>query len=232
MTDDEEFFAWLDGELSAEQAAKVEARVAASPELTARAAQYRRLTAGLKEAFAPIIEAGVTPPRFAPAEVIDFGARAAEREVRRPLFGVPQWAAMAATLAVGLVVGNMLDGGASSPVTVANGHLVAAASLDRALETRLASAPADSGARIGLTFRDANGKICRSFHDGATSGLACRDGRQWRIEGLFQGAEGQDYNYRMAAGQDPRLAELVDRTIAGEPFDSAQEKAAKDRGWR
>ena len=34
---DEKFFAWLDGELSAPEAAEMEARVASSPELTALA---------------------------------------------------------------------------------------------------------------------------------------------------------------------------------------------------
>ncbi len=36
----------------------------------------------------------------------------------------------------------------------------------------------------------------------------------------------------MAAGSDPTLAATIDSMIAGEPFDAAQEKAAKDAGWR
>jgi hypothetical protein len=36
----------------------------------------------------------------------------------------------------------------------------------------------------------------------------------------------------MAAGMDPNLAALVDSTMAGEAFDAAAEKAAKQRGWR
>jgi hypothetical protein len=31
---------------------------------------------------------------------------------------------------------------------------------------------------------------------------------------------------------DPTLAALVDSTIAGEPFDAAQERAARDKNWR
>jgi len=31
---------------------------------------------------------------------------------------------------------------------------------------------------------------------------------------------------------DPNLAALVDSTISGEPFDAAQEKDAKAKGWR
>jgi hypothetical protein len=36
----------------------------------------------------------------------------------------------------------------------------------------------------------------------------------------------------MAAGDDPRLASLIDESIAGEPFDASAEKAALQRGWR
>lgn len=232
MNEDEEFYAWLDGELDGAAAERVAARVAASPELAARAERHRALAAGLRSAFDPVIEAGATPPPFQAAEIIDFGARAAERQ--RSRFAMPQWATMAATLVLGLVAGTIIggSGGADSPVLVENGHLIAAASLDQALDTRLASAPAGDGAQIGLTFRDASGRICRSFREAAASGLACRDGGQWRIRGLFQGAEGQSGDYRMAAGEDPRMAALINETIAGEPFDALQEKKALETGWR
>jgi len=232
MSDDEQFYAWLDGELDAEQAAKMEERVAASGELTARATEYRHLRAGLQTAFAPVIDAGVPPPSFQSAEVIDFGARATGREFGRKPFGVPQWAAMAATLALGLLAGNLLSRGPYSPVAVDAGHLVAAASLDQALDKRLASEPQQAAVRVGLSFRDSKGSICRTFQDGAASGLACRAGGKWQIAGLFQGAEGQSSEYRMAAGQDPRLSQLIDQTIAGEPFTAAQERDARRKGWR
>jgi hypothetical protein len=86
--------------------------------------------------------------------------------------------------------------------------------------------------RIGLTFRDQSGAICRTFTGEQSSGLTCRDGSDWRLRGLFAAPEGQAGDYRMAAGTDPNLAALIDSTIAGEPFDAAQEQAAKARGWR
>ena len=119
-----------------------------------------------------------------------------------------------------------------SPVTVEGERLIAAAALDQALDTRLASVPAGNGTRIGLTFRNSAGRICRSFTDAAASGLACHEGGQWRLRGLFPAAEGQAGDYRMAAGEDPRLTALIDETIAGEPFDAAQEKAALAADWR
>ena len=231
MSDEEEFFAWLDGELDDGAAARVAARVAASPDLQVRAEQHRRLGADLRAAFDPVLAEPVSPPAFQ-AEVIDFGARAVERERRRGWLGVPQWASMAATLALGLFAGTMIGGRSESPVEGQGGQLVAAASLEHSLDTALASAPAEAGPRIGLTFRTAEGAICRSFQDGPASGLACRSGEQWRIEGLFQGAEGQTSDYRMAAGQDPRLSALIGERMAGSPFDAAQEKAARDKGWR
>jgi hypothetical protein len=36
----------------------------------------------------------------------------------------------------------------------------------------------------------------------------------------------------MADGMDPNLAALVDSTMSGEPFDAAQEKTARGKGWR
>src|SRR5215218_7723044 len=69
MTEDEQFFAWLDGELDGDKAAEVEARVAASAELTARAAEHRRLSSKLRDAFAPLIEAGAAPPSLQSAEI-------------------------------------------------------------------------------------------------------------------------------------------------------------------
>jgi hypothetical protein len=139
---------------------------------------------------------------------------------------------MAATLAVGLLVGNLVGDRSGTPVQYRDGSLVAAASLDRVLDKQLASNGISNGIRVGLTFRDRNGSICRSFNESAASGLACRDNGKWRIEGLFQGGEGQAGDYRMAAGEDPRLAALIDDTIVGEPFDAAAEKAALETGWR
>lgn len=231
MIEDEEFFAWLDGELEEEAAARVAAQVAASPELMAKAAEHRRLAASLRGAFDPVLQ-NATPPRFEKAEVIDFGARSGERSRRRSWLAAPQLAAMAASLAFGLVIGTQFINRADSPVAVKGGRLVAAAALDQALDTQLASAPAVDGPRMGLTFRDATGRICRSFTDASASGLACREGDGWHIRGLYPATGGQAGNYRMAAGEDPRLAAQIDETIQGEPFNAEQENAALEAGWR
>jgi hypothetical protein len=119
----------------------------------------------------------------------------------------------------------------ADPVTIEGGKVYAAAALDQALTTQLASAPSGD-TRIGLTFRDQGGALCRSFTQPAASGLACRDGQRWRLRGLFAAPEGQAGTYRMAAGMDPNLASMVGSEMTGDAFDAAQEKAARDQGWR
>lgn len=232
MTEEELFCAWLDGELEGAEAERISVAVAADPELRAKAEQHRRLAAQLRGAFDPLLKQDVPPPRFETASVVDFHAKPADRNVRRPSFGVPQWAAMAATLAIGIVAGQFVGNRSGPPIESRDGMLVAAASLDRALDAQLASAEGGERVRVGLTFRDRNGGICRSFTDDGTSGLACRDGQDWRVEGLFAAPEGQQGDYRMASGEDPRIAALIDERIAGEPFDAAAEQAARDSNWR
>lgn len=226
MTDEEEFFAWLDGELDGADADRVAARVAADPALTALARQHRALGTGLKTAFDPMMQES-NPPQFG-GEVIDLAAVRA----RRASFGVPQWAAIAATLAIGIVAGQFVGPRSESPIETRGGAMVASASLDRALDTQLASNSPTGPVRVGLTFRGADGAICRSFVQDGSSGLACRDGGDWKVEGLFAAPASQGGDYRMAAGDNPQLANLIDARIAGDPFDAAAERTAQANGWR
>lgn len=230
---DEAFFAWLDGELPGDQAAEIEAKVAADPELSRLAGEHRAMQARLKRAFDSVAEAPV-PERVAAQlrqpETNITPIAAAQPRSRAP--GLPWWVAMAATLALGVFVGTAIPHRPGAPVEVSGGKIYAAAALDDALETELASAPSEGDVRIGLTFREASGSICRTFTDAAASGLACRDSGRWQLRGLFAAPEGQSGEYRMAAGMNPNLAALIDSTMTGEPFDAEQEKAAKARGWR
>ena len=227
MTEEVEFYAWLDGELDGADANRVAKRVAADPALAALAGQHRALGAGLRDAFAPVIDQSPPAPSFG-AAVIELQAR---RDARRPA-RLPQWAAIAATLVVGLVAGQLTVSPSDAPIETRGGTMVASASLDRALDSRLASAEGNGAVRVGLTFRSTDGTICRSFTDQGASGLACRADDHWRVEALFGAERGAGDDYRMAAGDDPRLASLIDERISGEPFDAASEKSARDLGWR
>ena len=238
MVEDEKFFAWLDDELPPEEAARVEAEVTADPRLSRLAAEHRAMTSGLRQAFAEV-EAQTVPERLRidqDEKVVSLADARAVQAARRATPVWAQMAALAATLAVGVFAGNVMSGmftaGSSNPIQAEAGRLVASAELENALYARLASAQVESGPRIGLTFRDKSGAICRTFEDQAASGLACREDGDWRIRSLFQTPEGQATDYRMASGPDPQLMEAVDAAIDGEPFDEAQEKAAAERGWK
>ena len=234
--DDEKFFAWLDGELNREQADQVAAEVAGDPRLARLAEQHLAFETRLRGAFDTVAAAPV-PERLAQSikpssdKIVQFIApRRASNDDGR--WGWLQGAAIAATLVLGIGLGTTLNSGrASSPVEVRGGQMFAAAQLDDALNQQLASAHSGD-VRLGITFRDQRGAICRTFTDQRSSGLACRIGDDWQLRGLFAAPEGQTGDYRMAAGTDPSLAALIDSTMEGEPFDADQEKAAKARDWR
>lgn len=237
MVSDETFFAWLDGELDPAQAAMVEAEVAADPGLSARAAEHRSMQQKLRGAFDPLLSEPLPDTLVAaarsraPATVVDFGKAKQAREARRFPIAI-QLGAMAASLAVGILVGTMASRPADmAPVSVEDSKLYANAGLRHALDTELASAPRGD-VRIGMTFREGGGAICRTFITRASTGLACRQSDKWRVRGLFGAPEGQAGDYRMAGGMEPGLADMVETTMKGEPFDAAQERAARRRQWR
>ena len=239
MVEEETFFAWLDGELPPEDAVRVEAKVAADPELSKQAAEHRAMTAGLRGAFGTIATQPV-PERLRAGlsdkdTVISLADARAKRNARRAQPIWVQAAALAAALAIGIFAGDTMNGerfgGSSDLITSEDGRLVASAGLGNALDTHLASAPADGGVRIGLTFRDKAGAICRTFQNPSSSGIACHEQGTWRIHTLFQDREGPAQEYRMA-GTNAQLMEAVDASIDGDPFDAAQERAAMEGGWR
>ena len=236
MVSEDKFFAWLDGELAEDEAAQVAAEVHADPELAHKADAHRAMQARLASAFAGVADATV-PDRLSDLvhqstpEIIDFAAAKASRQPRK-WASLPPWAALAATLAVGIFAGTLVPQQRSDgPIAIEGAKMFAAADLDRALDTQLASAPAGA-VRIGVTFRDHGGAICRTFTDSAASGLACRSGDKWQVRGLFAAPEGQAGGYRMAAGMDPGLASLIGSAMSGEPFDAVQEQQSRDKGWR
>jgi len=229
---DEMLGGYADGALDAEAQASVERALARDPELRERLAAHRRLQATLSAHFAPIVDEPV-PERLRalldpPAEVVDLAAAREKRAQRRALFRWPHYGAMAASLALGLLAGQLAftDGG---PVAMDGGKMVARADLARALDTQLASAPGGGGTRIALTFADREGRICRSFDRADLSGIACREEGAWRLA-VTAAPSGAGGEYRQARAS--AVLEQAEEMMAGQPFDAAAEKAARDSGWR
>ena len=150
-----------------------------------------------------------------------------------------QPAAMAASLLLGLGLGFLAwhgsGGGLVQPGT--GGGLIASAALAEALSTQLSDdRTANRVAVAGLSFRNKSGEYCRTFSlsgSDANSGLACREGSQWRIKVLAQArAAAKSGNFRTAAAEDsPAIRAAVESSIDGEPLDHAGEIAARQTGW-
>jgi hypothetical protein len=169
---------------------------------------------------------------------VDFaGARnaAAVKAPRRGLRWQP--AAMAASLLLGLALG-YLGWRGSAPLVTSNGELVAGAGLADALSTQLSSDRAPGRvATTGLSFRAKSGDYCRTFsltgmH--TNSGLACREGGDWKIKVLAQSSEKpvSSSAFRPAASADsPAVRAAVEGSIDGEPLDQAGEIAARKQNW-
>ena len=234
--DEGDLMAWIDGELDGEAAARVAAAVAGDSLLSAKVEAQRALAARLKAGFAPILAEPVPQALSAAAashvaEVIDFAASRAKRDVaapaarRRPA----QWMALAAALVIGVVIGRGTGLGEPPVIMEKNGVLVASGQFAKALDVQLASAPGDGPTRIILSFKAQDGRYCRSWALAEQKGVACRTGDNWRITATV--AATPEGNYRMAGG-DSALMASVDAMIAGEPMDADQERAAKARGWR
>ena len=145
--------------------------------------------------------------------------------------------ALAASLALGVGVGFLTWHGSGTMIEANSRGLVASAALSEALSSQLSE---DRGANLaavtGLSFRDKSGAYCRTFSlrgTGAASGLACRDGSQWRIKALAQSAEPEGGgNFRTAASPlPPVIRAAIEETIQGEPLDGAAEIAARQSGW-
>lgn len=231
--DAETLMAYADGELSPLEAKRVERAMADDPSLRAKIDQHRRLRAMLANGFAPMLDAPV-PDRLTallqPTPVIDL-AQARAARTRSALWRRAGWgAAIAATLVMGIMIGGF---GRNGPVKMEGGAMLASGSLAQALDTQLASAQDPGGSvRLLVTFRDRQGRLCRSFTGAALSGIACRDGSAWRLRETRGGSGVAGTEFRQAGSADAQLMADAQAMMAGDPLNAADEAAAQAKGWR
>lgn len=228
--DRETLHAFLDGELDEAAAREVEAAVAADAALRAELEAQRRLRERLNAHFGPALDEPV-PERFRALlepKVVDLAAARASRRSRPWLMPM----AMAASLVLGLALGQLVPRGGGEFGT-ADGAIVARGPLAEALDTQLASAqPADAATRIGVSFARADGTLCRTFASAGTSGLACREGDDWRMVATAAAGPAQRSELRQAGSDSPIILQAAQELMAGEPLDDAAERRARDSGWR
>jgi hypothetical protein len=218
--DDDTLQAYVDGELDAEDAARIDAALATDDVLRHRVRQAHELRAQLK----------ATAHRMRAARRGSGTTR--HRTPRRWLVPGAAVAASIAVLAVALwwKSGNEL-------VSMHGGQQFAAGALSRALDQGLASAPdPHASIAIGLTFRSADGHICRTFvqhSQPALAGLACHDADGWTLPVLSTPEKSAGGELRQAASTlPPEVQAAVDARLQGNVFDAQQERAARHAGWR
>ena len=240
---EETLMAYADNELDAQTRTAVEAAMAADPEIARRVAKHKALRGKLRLAFDNVIEEP-TPQRLVNAargvpsvrregNVVPLRRKAPQRR------GVPLWASIAASLVIGIIIGQaMLHGSGSTTITSRDGQLLASGVLAHALTAQLASAQTDQNpVQIGVSFKSKAGDYCRTFtlHESTTlAGLACRQHDDWHVQVLAQSTPAAQGGgaYRQAASEIPKsVLQSVDDTIAGDPLDAHAEAAARDKSW-
>lgn len=240
---DEMLMAYADGELDLVARAEIEAAMAADPEIARIVRRHRALAARVQSAYQGVLEEPV-PARLASlvaepvtAPVVDLASkRAAAIEARARASGwrLPQWSALAASVAIGVMVGLLLMRGEPLPYEETADGLIASGELDVALTRQLAGSLGTGKSQVGISFRHHDGAYCRTFHLQETAplaGLACRRGDAWKLEVLAatQPLQGE---LQPAAAMPMAVLQAVDAAIEGEPFDAAAETAARDSGWQ
>lgn len=240
----EDLMAYADGQLQSPQRDALERALAGDAALRARVAQLRRQRERVAAAFALVLEEPV-PDRLsallerdaAAAPVVSLASARAERAARRGArlhWGWAQWGGMAASVALGVLIGLQIDR-ADSSLALRDGRVVAGGVLERALSQQLASDGSSASAvALQLSFVDRTGRYCRTFSTAALAGLACRDGGHWAVQQAVAAEPGGGGGaLRQAATPLPRtVLDAVDQRIAGPALDAAAERRARDAGWR
>ncbi len=230
-----ELQAYIDGALDAVARDRVDASLAADPALAETVVRDMRMRARLRAAYDPVLEETV-PERF--ETVLAEHLPKTGKVVALPSRAAPAWVGYALAASIAAVAAGLWWRNAQAPVRVDDGAMLAGGALARGLDERLASEPDTASAvDIGLTFRDRDGRMCRSFSmrgDAPVQGLACRDGGRWRIPVLVGAAyPPPDGGLRQAAaGTSPVLMAEIEARIDGEALMADDERAAREGGWR
>lgn len=237
--------AFIDGELDTAKRAEVAAIVESDPKLKAFVAEQEQLRATLQAAFAGVIASPIPERLLATVANTPISLRARMREWLGPKHGAAssrpngRFLVPALTMAFGLVVGFGVERNTTSTGDFfsSDGGIVARAELARTLDQRLASEEQAGATRIGVTFRDKTGAICRSFEvsrDAATTdGFACRHNGDWQIGVMLsRRGSGTKPAYALAgSGMPDTVRDAITSHIEGVPFDATAERRARDRGW-
>ncbi len=190
MTDisDEMLSAYLDGELDAGTARRVDAALTTDPALAARIAALDAVNRRLRPAFSTHMQEGV-PDRF--DAILSEPPRAQSPFSRffspwlKPAVLLPAALCAAAGLMIGLQFGAPVESGAFQ--VRPDGRIVADAGLSFALSTARSGVKTEydtDAVLVRVSFIDDSGAPCRHFALKDAEGLACKAGPEWQVLAL------------------------------------------------
>jgi hypothetical protein len=241
---DEMLMAYADQELDPAQRAAVEHAMASDPEIARRVAEHKALRARLHATYEPVLREEM------PARLLDTVREQSQgrgenviplhRRTQRMRQSGWQWIALAASLLLGVVIGQFAGYPTRvGPFATRDGQLLARGELASALSQQLASTQnPHASVQLGVSYLAKDGEYCRTFtltDRRSLAGLACRDARDWQVQMLVQSVSetAPGTQYRRAASAIPdAIARAVDAQISGGPLDAREEAAAKGSGWR
>jgi hypothetical protein len=222
---DETLMAFADGTLPEAEVERIAAAMDADPALAERVALLadgRRIAAGaFRDVLAEPPPARLLAAASAPATALPPAARPANDN--RSAWRVAAFAA-AASLVVGAFLGTWLKNDGSTPGL-----------LPARVTTALDQARADGSVTVAGTHQTDGGIYCRRFAmpdaTGTIQGLACREGDGWRLR-VAVARNNAAGSFQPASGDDPVIAEVLERLGAGPALDATAEAEAQRRGWR
>jgi hypothetical protein len=239
--DRETLIAYVDGELPIEAERRFETALSSDTDLQKRVEEQRQLSAALRAGFDPVLTEDIPANILSAIETAPVSRPWRTREAFRwmRIFGKTEPSQFQIRMAVGTAVAVLAlaaviarETGGDTLIGNRNGMLVAQGSLASALETRLAN-DSGGGPGVGLSFRSKEGAICRTFAISERAGIACRSNDAWRIAALVAAGAESKTDFHAAGSTMPQpLRAVVTRMIKGDAFDAAQERAARQRGWK
>ena len=228
---DEKLAAWIDGAMSAAEAAAFEQEMAADPELARKAAAWKANDAFIMGALAPLADAPLDPDLLARMGLAEPAPAPIPQAANdNPPFwrrhALPLGGAIAASLVAALLLVQPRGGAGDAGFTVA---------LDTTPSLQVAKLADGRTIEPTLTVRAADGRWCREYRSADQSALACRDAQGWKVEATTgrTGPADQASGTTLAGGGDSSGLDAAYRKLgAGDPVGAQDEAQLIKQGWR
>ncbi|MEM8935717.1 MAG: hypothetical protein AAGC77_04860 [Pseudomonadota bacterium] len=240
----ERLSAFLDGELSELEAAEIKSRLNAEPQLREALERQRDLKNAIAAAYDDVLDQPV--PQHLIDTVMETEKEAVSEKVvafrPRTFLRFAQPMAIAASLAIGLVVGALLSANNGAFTEFRNGQAVIASAHTGAFQSTTSGAAISSRAgevRFVETFVSKDEQLCREFelsaNDDLSAGLACLHAQEWRLVALAPrtAPRAPSGAYTPAAGSsDDAISAISGEIKEGAALSLKEEAAVIARNWR